>query len=416
VTNVKPAQTAMIPACEELVLNKRHLLAVCWGVLFVCWPCFSAHGETRPSLKIGAVFSVTGKNSTIGMANKNTVLLVADQINKTGGINGFPLEVLLEDDQTLESGAKAAVQKFIDTDKVFAIVGPCISGNSLAVKTMCETKRIPMVSSAAAEAIVEPVEESKFVFKTTQRDSHAVMRILEQIKDMGITKIAIICETTPFGKQGQNHLKQLAPKLGIEIAVDETFGPTTTTMLPQLQRIQASGVGAVVNWSVVPTQTIIPREMKKLGISLPLFHSHGFGTPKNVEICGSACEGIVFPQGRLPIAEQLPAGHFQKHVLAEYQKAYQKAFGEPATTFGAQGHDAIWLIVNAIKTKNITPSMDVETARSLIRDGIEETSAWIGTGGIFNMSPADHVGLDKDRSLDMLEVRGGKIVPLQFRK
>lgn len=247
-------------------------------------------------------------------------------------------------------------------------------------------------------------------------DSHVVLRILEQIKDMGITKIAIISETTPFGKQGQSHLRKLAPQLGIEIGVDETFGPTTTTMVPQLKRIQDSGVGAVVNWSVLPTQTIVPREMKKLGMSLPLFHSHGFGIPKNVEICGSACEGIMFPQGRLPIAELLPAGHFQKHVLVEYQKAYQKAFGEPATTFGAQGYDAIWLVVNAMKTKNITPSMNVETARALIRDGIEETSGWIGMGGVFNMSPTDHVGLDKDRSLDMLEVRGGKIAPVQVRK
>jgi branched-chain amino acid transport system substrate-binding protein len=55
-------------------------------------------------------------------------------------------------------------------------------------------------------------------------------------------------------------------------------------------------------------------------------------------------------------------------------------------------------------------------ARGLIRDGIEETSGWIGTGGVFNMNFTDHVGLDKDRSLDMLEVRGGKIVPVQMRK
>jgi len=362
------------------------------------------------------VFSVTGKNSAIGAANKNTILMVKEQVNKTGGINGFPLEVFMEDDQTLESGAKAAVKKFIETDRVLAIVGPCTSGNSLSVKAICETAKIPMVSSAAAEAIVEPVEESKFIFKTPQRDSHAVLRILEQIKDMGITKIAIISETTPFGKQGQNHLKQLAPKLGIEIGADETFGPTTTTMVPQLQRIQAAGVGAVVNWSVLPTQTVVPREMKKLGINLPLFHCHGFGIPKNVEICGPACEGIIFPQGRLPVAELLPAGHFHKQVLVEYQKAYQKEFGEPATTFGAQGYDAIWLIINAMKTKNITPNMDVERARVLIRDGIEETSGWVGTGGVFNMTPQDHVGLDKDRSLDMLVVTRGKIVPLQKQR
>ncbi len=355
---------------------------------------------------------MTGRNAAIGKVNKNTVSMIAEQVNKAGGINGYPLEVLVEDDLTIESGAKAAVKKFIETDNVLAVVGPCTSGNSLAVKSMCEAARIPMVSSAAAEAIVEPVEESKFIFKTPQRDSHAAMRILEQIKDMGITKIAIISETTPFGKQGRDHLRHLAPTLGIEIGVDETFGPTTVTMVPQLRRIKASGVGAVVNWSVLPTQTIVPREMKKLGMHLPLFHSHGFGSPKNVQVCGPVCEGIIFPQGRLPVAELLPEGHFHKRVLVEYQQAYQERFGKPATTFGAQGYDAIWLVVNAMKKKNITPLMDVAKARLLIRDGIEQTSGWVGAGGVFNMSPTDHVGLDKDRSLDMLTVKSGRIVPL----
>jgi branched-chain amino acid transport system substrate-binding protein len=397
-------------------MDKKSLVAACCGVLLVCLTCVSAFGESKPPLRIGAVFSVTGKNAAIGVANKNTALMVTEQVNKQGGINGFPLEVVMEDDQTIESAAKAAVTKFIDTDKVLAIVGPCTSGNSLAVKAMCEAAKIPMVSSAAADAIVEPAAESKFIFKTPQRDSHAALRILELIKDMGITKIAIISEATPFGKQGRNHLIQLAATLGIEISADETFGPTTATMGPQLQKIQASGAGAVVNWSVLPTQTIVPREMKAMGMRLPLFHCHGFGTPKNVEICGAACEGIIFPQGRLPVVDLLPAGHFQKLVLTEYQKAYKDAFHEPATTFGAQGHDAMWLVVNAMKKKNITPFMEASKARILIRDGIEQTSDWVGACGVFTMSPTDHVGLDKDRSLDMLEVKGGKIVPFQTRK
>ncbi|MFH0821769.1 MAG: ABC transporter substrate-binding protein, partial [Pseudomonadota bacterium] len=338
---------------------KRYLQVFSCSLLLVVSGLCCAFGETKPTLKIGAVFSVTGKGSPIGIPNKNAVLMVVRQINSRGGINGSPVEILLEDDQTLESVALSAVDKLINKDKVLAIVGPCTSGNSLAVKAACEKARVPMVSSAAAEAIVEPAEDSKFIFKTTQRDSHAVLRILEQIKAMGITKIAVISETTPFGKQGLSHIRQLAPTLGIEIVVDETFGSTTTSMLPQLKKIRESGAGAVVNWSVLPTQTIIPREMSKLGINLPLFHCHGFGTPKNVELCGTACEGIYFPQGKLPIADRLPDDDIQKTVLTDFSKAYQLEFGEPATTFGAQAYDAILLTINAIKKKSIKPSMEI---------------------------------------------------------
>ena len=113
-------------------------------LLFFC-ACAPAYGESKPSLKIGAVFSVTGRSSAIGVANKNTLLLVPEQVNRTGGIDGFPLEVLMEDDQTLESAAKAVVQKLIDTAKALAVVCPCTSGNSLAVKAICESAKIQMI-------------------------------------------------------------------------------------------------------------------------------------------------------------------------------------------------------------------------------------------------------------------------------
>ena len=156
--------------------------------------------------------------------------------------------------------------------------------------------------------------------------------------------------------------------------------------------------------------------MKKLKINMPLFHCHAFGSPKTVEMCGSACEGLLFPQGRLPIADSLPDGHFQKRVLGDYLRDYRKAYGQPPTTFGAQAYDAIWLVLNAMKQKSVTPFMDVTSARALVRDGIEQTTNWVGTCGVFNMSPTDHVGLDKDRSLDMLQVRDGKIVLFQMTK
>ena len=184
-------------------MKKRSVVAIGLGVLLFSISSILAYADSKPPLRIGAVLSLKGRNVGIGRANKNTILMVVNKVNESGGINGFPVEVIVEDDMGFLSGAKAAVTKLIETDKVLAIVGPCTSGNSMAVKGICEKARTPMVSSAAASAIVEPAEESRFIFKTTQRDTHAMLRILEMIKDMGITKIAVISETTRFGKQGR---------------------------------------------------------------------------------------------------------------------------------------------------------------------------------------------------------------------
>lgn len=388
------------------------LALVLSGSLVVC-----GYAADKKPLKVGAIFSVTGKASWLGDPEKKTVLMIVDDVNKAGGINGYPLEVLVEDDEGLEPKAVNATEKLINKENVLAIIGPSISGASLAIKPICEKAKIPLVSAAAAEAIVTPIEESIFIFKTPQLDSHVAIRILEQIKKMGINKIGLITDTLAFGQQGRKHLQNFAKEMGVEVVADETFGPADTDMTAQLKKIASSGAGAVVGWTIVPAQSIIPKNMKQLGMSIPLFLSHGFGNPKYIQAAGEAAEGIIFPAGRLLVVDSLPADHFQKKVLSDYKAEYEKLYGPPVSTFGGHAYDALWLVINAIKAKKVTPDMDVAKARQLIRDGVEETKDWVGTAGKFNMTAKDHTGLDKDGSLELLTVeKGGKIIPLSQKQ
>ncbi len=394
-------------------MKVRDVILVLTALIFVLTASLCAHAQDKKPLKVGAILSVTGKWSALGDPENNTAMMIAESINKTGGVNGFPLEIIVQDDLSLENKALADVEKLINQDKVLAIIGPSVSGNSLAIKPICEKAKIPMVSCAAAQAIVTPPERSKFIFKTPQLDSHVVMRILEQVKHMGISKIGILTDNLPFGQQGRKQLEQYAKEIGIEIVADETYGPSTTNMAPQLERIKANGAGAIVNWSAAPVQTIVPKNMKTLGMSIPLFFSHGFGNPKYIQAAAEVGEGIMFPAGRLLAVDALPRDHFQRKVLQNYKIAYETKYGTGISTFGGHAYDALWLVVNAIKAKNVTPDMDLDRARQLIRDGIEETKGWIGTAGRFNMSPEDHTGLDMYDSLEMLVItKGGKVVPL----
>ncbi len=130
--------------------------------------------------------------------------------------------------------------------------------------------------------------------------------------------------------------------------------------------------------------------MKQLGMSIPLFLSHGFGNPKYIQAAGEAAEGIIFPAGRLLVVDSLPADHFQKKLLSDYKAEYEKLYSPPVSTFGGHAYDALWLVINAIKAKKVTPDMDLAKARQLIRDGVEETKDWVGTAGKFNMTAKDH--------------------------
>jgi len=242
------------------------------------------------------------------------------------------------------------------------------------------------------------------VFKSPQSDADAVRAIYEKIKAMGLSKVAIVSGTTGFGAAGREQLKKLAPEYTITIVADETYGPKDTDMTAQLTKIKGTDAQAIVNWEIVPAQTTIIKNRKQLGITIPLFQSHGFGNIKFAQDAGDAADGVLFPGGRLLAVDTLPDSHPQKALLAKYKKEYEQKFKTDVSTFGGHALDAINLVVEALKA--------VGPDKIKIRDYIENKKNFIGTGGIFNYSPEDHCGLKKD-AFEMLTVKGGKFIVAQ---
>ena len=357
---------------------------------------------TGETIKIGAVFSITGPASFLGEPERNTVKMIEDQVNKMGGIQGRKLEVLVEDDEGDETKAVLAVNKLIKNENVLAIIGPSRSGPSMAVVPIAEENQVPLLSCAAAEQIVVPLR--KWIFKTPQKDSDCVVRIYEHMKSKTIGKIAIITSTEGFGKAGREQMLKLAPTMGITIVADETYGPQDTDMTAQLTKIRGTDAQAVINWSIVPGQSIIPKNMKQLGMTIPLYQSHGFGNIKYVVAAGDAAEGLIFPAGALLAADDLPDNHPRKALLKQYRDDYESRFKAPASTFGGHAYDALWLLVDALK--NVGPD------RAKVRDYIENKKGFAGTAGIFNFSPQDHTGLTKD-AFELITVKNGKFALLK---
>ena len=146
-------------------------------------------------------------------------------------------------------------------------------------------------------------------------------------------------------------------------------------------------------------QSIVMKNFRQVGFTGTLFQSHGFGNIKYVKAAGAAAEGVLFPCGRLLVAEELPDDHPQKALLVKCKKDYEDRFKEDVSTFGGHAYDAIVLLVEAIKKSG----PDMEKARS----ALENLKGVPGTAGIFNMSPQDHNGLTIN-SFEMLTVKDGK--------
>ncbi|NQU43579.1 ABC transporter substrate-binding protein [bacterium] len=347
-------------------------------------------------IKIGAIFAITGRAAWLGEPEARTAEMIIEKVNGQGGINGRVIELIVKDTQGAEDRAVNAVRDLFRED-VVAIIGPSRSGTSMAVADMCEEQQMPLISCAALAQITEG---RKWVFKTPQKDSDVVIRIYEYMRDHGMTRVALITGTTGFGAGGREKLKEMAPEYGLEVVADETYGPGDTDMTPHLTRIRGTNPQAIVNWSIIPGQSIVMKNMKELGMSdIQIFQSHGFGNYGYLKAAGDAAEGVLFPAGRALVVDDLPADHPQKEVLSKLKQDYETRYDEPLSTFAGHAYDALWLVLDAIE--------NVGADRAAIRDYIENRKGFVGTGGVFNFSPEDHTGLDKD-SLEMLTVRNGK--------
>ena len=255
-----------------------------------------------------------------------------------------------------------------------------------------------LLSCAAAESITTPI--MKWVFKTPQNDANAARWIFTDMKKKGLKKIGVLASNSGFGKAGQAQLEKLAPEFGIEIAIAETYDKAAVDLDAEVTKLKSKNVEAVVNWSIEPAQSKVPVSMRKMGWMVPLYQSHGFGNIKYVEAAGPAAEGILFPAGRLLVADGLADANPQKALLLKYKKDYAAvAGGEAPSTFGGHAYDAFTLLAKAIEIGG----PDKEKARA----ALEGLKGFVGTAGIFTFSPTDHNGLGMD-AFELLTVNGGK--------
>jgi branched-chain amino acid transport system substrate-binding protein len=356
----------------------------------------------QDNIKVGAILAVTGPASFLGAPEAKTLEMLADEVNARGGINGKKIELIIKDSGASPEKAISFAKQLIEEEKVIAIIGPSTSGETMKIKNIMEEGKTPLLSCAAAEVIVNPV--ARYVFKTPQKDSFAVRWIFQTMKDMGVSKIGVLVGNTGFGKAGKGQLEMIAPEFDIDVVISEVYDKGATDLTAEVTKLKQAGVQAVVNWSIVPAQSIVAKNMKQTGFNVPLFQSHGFGNIKYVEAAGAAAEGIIFPAGRLLVSDVLPGDHPQKSVLVKYKKDYESKYGEAASTFGGHAYDSFMILVRALQQTG--------PDKERVREAIENMKGFVGTGGIFNFSPSDHNGLDMD-SFEMLTVKDGKFTLLK---
>jgi branched-chain amino acid transport system substrate-binding protein len=393
-----------------LHMSGRRLIVVLVGLgvllLSGCTAATTAASSGAPAaapdgvevVKIGFMAAATGGAAFLGLPEQDAARMIQAQLadQEFVSADGKPrrVEIVIYDTEGSGDVAIPLTKKLIADDQVAIIVGGTRSPVSLALVPIVQEAKIPYISMASSSEIVEPLAERYWVFKTAQSNRHTAPWQVRYVQELGLTQVASLYVNDAYGEDGRNAIRQAADEAGVEIILEETFESADTDMTAQLTKIKASGAQALLVTGLPPAASIITKQFHELGLDMPLVHNHGIGMKPFIDLAGAEnAEGVVFPIGKMVAVDALADDDPQKPVLQQFIRDYEAFTGNPTSTFAGHAWDGVQIALKAIAA--MPSGLSLEEQRAFLRDTVE-TMSFVGTGGKFQMSPEDHVGLSPD--------------------
>ena len=364
--------------------------ALAAGMLFPARPVL---GQGAP-IKIATVTAVTGPASSLGKPEKDTATMLQAQLAASGGVGGRPVQIITYDSESDPTKAVLLMKKAVTEDNVVAVVGGTTSPESQPMADYAMSAEIPFMSLAASTTLSVP--SRAWVFQMPQRNATAAVKGLEYLVGIHAKTFAFLYRNDDFGQDGLVALRTYGLYQGVTLVDTEPFAATDTDLSVQVARARVKNPDAMVVWSTPPTASIAAKNIRQLGMRAPILESHGIANKAFIQLAGPAAENVVFPSGKLLVVDKLPQSDPQKALLGKYAKDFEAANKYAANTFGGHAFDGITMLLDAIR--HVGPD------KPKIREYLEHLTGFIGTGGVFNMSPQNHNGLStKDMVLVVIK-------------
>jgi len=344
----------------------------CAIVLIFCCVLISCKNDPPQSneVVIGEYCSLTGTTATFGISTKNAVAMVVDDVNKSGGLLGKKIRVVVEDDQGRPEEAQTVVTKLIQKDRAVAVLGEVASSRSLAGGSVCQQNQIPMITPSSTNPKVTQLGDYIFRACFTDRFQGYVMAIFAtqtlKVKNVAILRDIKNDYSVGFADVFQENFR----KMGGAIVADESYSEGDTDFSAQLTVIRSKNPEAILVPGYYTEVGLIARQARNLGIKAPLIGGDGWDSPRLVEIGGQALEGCYF-SNHYSIEDPRPE-------IRAFVDAYQQRFHQTPDSIAALAHDSALILVDAVKR-----AQSFEPAR--VKDALAKTTAFAGVTGTITM-------------------------------
>jgi branched-chain amino acid transport system substrate-binding protein len=368
--------------------------------------------ESVASYKIGVLASQTGNYAGLGLQFLEGMNLVVDQINAAGGINGVPLEVVVYDNKSEATETTLAAKKLIEVDQVHALMEGTVTALGMSIVPVANEAKVPTVIVSGTALLDDQL--GAWVFRPAGTEDNYIALSLDYLsQDLGISKYATLLENSGYGQGGKVFLPQRSPAYGMTIVEEQYFDPGATDLTPQLTNIRNSEAQAIFLWGSSPTASMVVKQARELGISLPIMATPPQVMPHNIEPFGEYYNmepPLLATTSKIDVWQQLPDSDRYKALYRDFDQAFTERYDHHPSLWQMLGAQYIMFIEDGLKRAEIT-STNLEEIRSQLRDALESTTNLQLMTSVYTMTPEDHFG-QVEQTLVIVTFEDGKMVYL----
>lgn len=322
--------------------------------------------KEEKEIKVGAILCITGSGAVYGEDTQRGIQLAVNEINNSGGINGKPIKLIIEDDQTNPTQSASATTKLINQDKVQVIIGAVTSSSMLADAPIAERSKVVMLSPGASNPNI--TNAGDFIFRNWISDSLEGKAMADYLsRTENIKKVAILYINNDYGVGLKDVFsKQFTANDG-EIVSSETYNQDETDFRSQLLKIKRSQAQRVYLPGYYKEMALILKQARELGTSIPFRSVVTFEDPELLKLSANEAEGVIY-------SSPFYNPDSQDSNVKNFVKAFTETYKRKPGIFAAHGYDAMYLIVEAIRRTKSISSVD-------IRRGLLTIKNYPGTSG-----------------------------------
>jgi branched-chain amino acid transport system substrate-binding protein len=379
-------------------------------LILIAWVSPAYVAEKSP-YKIGANLEFTGPWAEVTKTIRNAMVLEVERVNKMGGMDGHSLELIFEDNGFDLGRVGANITKFTKDKEIIAVVGPFEDNLQATSRAIAEREKITNIIFCPSNPMVRALKQ-KWAFNIAQSDIIVSQKLVDLSLARKYKKVLVFHAAHPLAQSLAEYYKRFGEEKGMKVIISkETHKPTDIDMTPQLIKlkpiIEKEKIDAFYACTAGPPGPIVCKNLRTLGVKIPILGTHAFGFGFIIALGGEAMEGVEFPGAKPVVFDQLDENDPVRSINIDLDKRLKDRYAVGIDQLAGYGHDTIGLIHDALKR------CQGKVTRASFREALENTKGLKSCHGIYNYSPADHDGLNK-KDMVFVRIEGGKFKRMKF--